>query len=174
LRKARKPHSEHRAGGSFAGSTTISTGSNGVAKAPAFTANSVAGSFIVTASVGGVTLPASFSLTNLAGPAAKIVAVTKTTPQTTTAGSAFAVDPGVVVTDKFGNNLQSLLVTFTAHANTTTGAGATFGGSNTATATTNENGVGTAPQLTANAKKGTFTVLASVAGLTQILTLMID
>jgi hypothetical protein len=56
------------AGGTFAGRTTvtITTGSNGVAKAPAFTANRVAGSFSVTASVHGVSSPASFNLTNLA------------------------------------------------------------------------------------------------------------
>jgi len=164
------------AGGTFAGSSTatVSTGSNGVAKAPALTANSVAGSFSVTASVSGVSLPASFSLKNLAGPAAKIMAVTKTTPQTTTTGAAFPVDLGVVVTDNAGNDLQGLLVTFTVHTNVTTGAGATFGGSTSATATSNANGVATAPQLTANAKKGTFEVIASIAGLTQIFTLTID
>jgi len=163
------------AGGTFAGSTTatVTTGSNGVAKAPAFTANSVAGSFTVTASVSGVNLPASFSLTNLK-PGTKVVAVAKTTPQTTTTGAAFAVDLGVVVTDNVGNDLQGLLVTFTIHDNATTGAGATFGGTATATATTNANGVATAPQLTANTKKGTFEVFASIAGLTRIFTLTID
>jgi len=166
------------AGGTFAGSTTttVTTDSNGVAKAPAFTANSVAGSFTVTASVTGVSSPGSFRLTNLAGPAAKVVAVIGTTPQTTRTNSAFAVDLGVVVTDSDGNYKAGLLVNFTIRANAKSGAGAAFSGSTTATATTNADGVVTAPQLTANAKKGTFTVIASIAGLTQtsMFTLTVD
>jgi hypothetical protein len=54
--------------GTFAGvgSVTVMTDANGVAVAPALTAGTMAGSFEVTASVNGVTMPASFSLTNLA------------------------------------------------------------------------------------------------------------
>jgi len=151
-------------GGTFAGKLTATTNANGVAIAPAFTANAHPGGFTVVASISGANT--SFSLTNLVGPAAKIVAVCKTTPQTTTAGSAFAIDLGVVVTDSVGNDVPGVLVTFTIHANATNGASGTFGGSSTATATTNATGVATAPQLIANAKKGTFTVVASIAGLT--------
>jgi hypothetical protein len=50
----------------FGGSATVSTNTSGVATAPALTANSQAGSYTVTASVAGVTTPASFSLTNTA------------------------------------------------------------------------------------------------------------
>jgi len=154
-------------GGTFVGklTATATTNANGVAIAPAFTANAHPGGFTVIASISGA--HTSFSLTNLVGPAAKIVAVSKTTPQTAKAGSPFAVNLGVVVTDSVGNAVPGVQVTFTIHANATNGASGTFGGSSTATATTNAVGVATAPQLTANAKKGTFTVVASIAGLTQ-------
>ena len=53
------------AGGTFAGGViTATTNSSGIATAPAFTANAVAGSYTVTASVSGATTQASFSLTN--------------------------------------------------------------------------------------------------------------
>jgi hypothetical protein len=155
------------AGGTFAGklTATAATNASGVAIAPAFTANAHPGGFQVIASISGANT--SFSLTNLVGPAAKIVAVNKTTPQTTTPGSAFAVNLGVGVTDSVGNDVPGVLVTFTIRANATNGASGTFGGSSTATATTDAVGVATAPQLTAKAKKGSFTVVASIAGLTQ-------
>ncbi len=55
------------ASGTFAGAVnTATTNANGVATAPVFTANGTAGGpYSVTASVSGVTNPASFSLTNL-------------------------------------------------------------------------------------------------------------
>jgi adhesin/invasin len=57
------------ASGSFAGSVSVTTNSNGIAIAPPFTANSAAGSYTVTATASGVAIPASFSLTNSPGPA---------------------------------------------------------------------------------------------------------
>jgi FG-GAP-like repeat len=51
------------ASGSFAGSTTVTTDSQGVASAPALTANGITGSFVVTAT--GSSLNTAFSLTNL-------------------------------------------------------------------------------------------------------------
>ena len=54
------------AGAAFSGSATATaiTNSSGVAIAPTLTANAIAGSYTVTASVPGVVVPASFSLTN--------------------------------------------------------------------------------------------------------------
>lgn len=54
------------ASGTFAGSTTatVITDVNGVATAPAFTANTSAGSYVVTASVVGVATSATFNLSN--------------------------------------------------------------------------------------------------------------
>ncbi|OLB75036.1 MAG: hypothetical protein AUI14_22180 [Actinobacteria bacterium 13_2_20CM_2_71_6] len=67
------------ASGTFAGGTatvTATTGANGVANAPIFTANGTAGSYQVSASAAGVATPATFSLTNTAvsTPTATIVA----------------------------------------------------------------------------------------------------
>jgi hypothetical protein len=67
--------------GVFAGSASVATDPNGVATAPALTANGQAGDFGVTAAVSGVSTPASFSLTNLPAPAAKSVAKLGTIPQ---------------------------------------------------------------------------------------------
>src|SRR5581483_4407494 len=55
--------------GTFAGALTTAsatTGSNGVAIAPTFTAGSQTGSYTITAAVNGVTATASFQLTNTA------------------------------------------------------------------------------------------------------------
>jgi uncharacterized protein (TIGR03437 family) len=52
------------AGGTFAASATVTTNSAGVAVAPDFTANAVAGSYTITASASGVGAPAVFNLTN--------------------------------------------------------------------------------------------------------------
>ena len=56
------------AGGTFPGGLTsvaVNTDASGIATAPVFTANTTAGTYNVTAAVGGVASPASFSLTNL-------------------------------------------------------------------------------------------------------------
>ncbi|MDP9052912.1 MAG: hypothetical protein M3N93_01205, partial [Acidobacteriota bacterium] len=78
------------AGGAFSGCATavVNTNASGMATAPAFTANSQAGSYTVTASVSGVSPPASFSLTNTAG-AAVTIAATAGTPQSATVSTAF-------------------------------------------------------------------------------------
>jgi uncharacterized protein (TIGR03437 family) len=57
------------ASGTFAGSAAVQTDASGVATAPVFTANGITGNYSVTASVAGVSAPASFTLTNaVAGP----------------------------------------------------------------------------------------------------------
>jgi len=60
------------ASGTFGGSTTVTTNSNGVAIAPLFTANAIAGSFTVSATATGVSVPTTFALTNTPGPAASL------------------------------------------------------------------------------------------------------
>ena len=54
------------ASGAFGGSATVSavTNGSGIAVSPVLTANSQAGSYVVTASVAGVASPANFNLTN--------------------------------------------------------------------------------------------------------------
>ena len=152
------------ASGVFGGSATATatTNSSGVATAPALTANGQAGTYTVTAGVTGVTTKANYSLTNLAGPPASITATTGT-PQSTTINSAFGTNLQAVVRDANSNLLSGVTVTFTAP---TTGAAGFFGSSNTATAATNSSGVATVRSFTANSQSGSYTVFASVTGLT--------
>ena len=148
--------------GSFNGSATATAATNasGIAAAPAFTANSQAGSFTVTASAPNVATPASFSLTNLPGPPASVAAVFGT-PQSATINTAFATALQAAVKDTSNNPVSNVTVTFTASG---TGASAAFSGSAAATAITNAGGIASAPALTANGQTGSYTVAASVAG----------
>ena len=149
------------ASGTFAGGVkTATTNAQGVATAAVFTANSVAGGpYNVTASVVGVAAPASFSLTNLTGTASS-VAATAGTPQNATVNTAFAIQLQATVTDSGNNPVSGVTVTFAAPGS---GASGTFaGGVNTAT--TNAQGVATAPVFTANNVSGAYNVTSSVSG----------
>jgi hypothetical protein len=148
------------AGGSFAGTTAVSD-VNGLATASALTANTKAGKFTVEAWVTGLGAPAVFTLTNIPGTAAAVVA-THGTPQSAGAGKAYATALQAMVVDAFNNPISSVKVTFTVVPNA--GAGASFSGKTSVTATTNSNGLATAPTLKANTKTGSFTVTAMVAG----------
>ncbi|HEX8837415.1 MAG TPA: Ig-like domain-containing protein [Candidatus Acidoferrum sp.] len=149
------------ASGTFAaGVNTATTNASGVATAAMFTANTTAGAYTVTASVGGVGSPANLLLTNLAGSAASITA-TAGTPQSATVNTAFAAQLQSTVKDSFNNPVSGVTVTFTTPAS---GASGTFaGGVNTAT--TNASGVATAPVFTANSVAGgPYTVTGSAPG----------
>ena len=148
------------ASGTFAGGVnTATTNASGVATSAVFTANSVAGSYTVSATVSGVASPANFSLTNLAGAAASIAA-TAGTPQSATVGTAYATQFQATVKDAGGNPVNGVTVTFTAPGS---GAGGTFaGGANTAT--TNASGLAIAAVFTANTTAGAYAVTASVSG----------
>ena len=78
-------------------SSTATTGTNGQASVTA-TANTIAGSYTVTASVAGVTTPASFSLTNTPGTPAS-VAVSSGSGQSATVDQVFA-SPLVALVDR--------------------------------------------------------------------------
>jgi hypothetical protein len=147
------------ASGAFGGAATVITDANGVATAPAFTANTIAGTYNVTATVGGVSTPANFSLTNTAGPAFSIAA-TAGTPQSTVIGTAFPTALKATVLDSFSNPVSGVVVTFTAPSS---GASGLFGASTTATATTTA-GVATAPTFVANSTLGPYAVTASAVG----------
>jgi len=151
------------ASGTFSGGTasaTVTTDSNGIATAPTFAANSIVGSYVVNATVGGVGTPAAFSLTNTAGSAATI-ATSSGTPQSVPVNTAFATLQAVV-TDSGGNAVSGVTVTFTAPAS---GASGTFPGTlSTVAAVTSASGVASAPIFTANATLGSYTVNATVTG----------
>jgi hypothetical protein len=149
------------ASGSFA--TGVSwqavTDATGTATAGPFTANSVAGSYVVTATAPGVSVGANFALTNTAGAAAAITA-TAGTPQSATINGVFGTQLQVTVVDANQNPVPNVTVTFAAPGS---GASGSFAGG-TGTATTNAQGVATAPALTANGTAGTYVVTASVPG----------
>ena len=146
------------ASGTFGGSTSVTTNGSGVATAPAFTANGVAGGYTVTASVSGVATPANFNLTNTAVTPASIIA-SAGTPQSATVNTAFTTALQATVKDSGGQPLSGITVTFAAPGS---GASGTFAGSTSVT--TNGNGVATAPAFTANGVAGGYTVTASVSG----------
>jgi hypothetical protein len=157
------------AGGQFAGrrSVTAITNSVGLATAPVLTANSTVGSFTVTAAVGGVGTTANFALNNTVAPAK--IQISAGSPQSMQVNQAYATDLAVVVLDAKGNPIGGVIVTFTVQPSAS-GSRASFGGSDTATATTTSSGVATAPLLEANGIAGSFTVVALVAGLSTQLT----
>jgi hypothetical protein len=156
---------------STSGSNTVIVGADasGSAAAPVFTANTVAGSYTVTASsqYGSV----SFSLTNTAaGIPARITAIPlKSRSASVTA--RYAQPLQVKVLDSSGNPVAGTTVTFTlasgdsSACGTTPDASASFtGGSVQATATTSSNGVASSPLLTANSTAGSFIATAAVSG----------
>ena len=141
--------------------TTVTTNSNGVAAAPALTANTITGAYTVTATAAGVSTPADFSLTNTAA-VTEIIVASGGTPQSTVINTTFAAPLAATVTTG-GVPTSGVVVTFTAP---TSGASGAFAGtnSNTATATTNASGVATSPAFTANGTTGSYTVTATAAG----------
>jgi hypothetical protein len=149
------------ASGTFATSSTVTTNGIGVAISPVFTANTVAGSYTITASATGATSQ-NFSLTNSPG-AAKTIAILNGNNQSATVGAAFAKSLQVLAKDNYGNVVPGVSVVFTAPS---TGAKGTFATSSTIT--TDSNGLATAPAFTANTVSGTYTVTAASTGLTSL------
>jgi hypothetical protein len=92
------------AGGTFAGGQTSVTvmANSGLALAPIFTANTIAGNFVVTATVGSLTT--SFDLTNVPGAAKQLAFSANPTP--VSAGSP--LNPfTVAIEDQYGNIVTS-------------------------------------------------------------------
>jgi protocatechuate 3,4-dioxygenase beta subunit len=156
----------------FSGATTFSvfTNAQGIATAPALTANTTPGSFQATASVAGVAAPATFDLQNTAS--AIVITPTAGGNQSATVNTAFANRLQATVTDSNGNPVANQTVTFTAPV-TAGNASVTFAGTNTntTTATTNGQGVAIASVMTADTVAGTFNVTASTAGVNAVFSL---
>jgi len=150
-------------GGRFAGRRTVTVRTNaaGIATAPAFTANTKAGHFVVTVGFGGLAAPETIALINLAGPPAHVLTISGT-PQSAATNSSFAKPLTVEVKDAFGNVLSSVPVHFRVEPGSDK-ASATFAGSTAVTATTTNTGLATAPVLQANGVRGAFKVKARVA-----------
>jgi len=144
------------ASAAFSGGNTAETNASGIATANILNANSSLGSYAVIASVSGLVPTATFSLTNVPGPAASVSA-TSGTPQNTARSTAFGSPLRATVRDIGGNALSGVVVTFVLPGSA---ANATFaGGVNTAT--TDNLGVATSAALTANATVGSYAITAS-------------
>jgi protocatechuate 3,4-dioxygenase beta subunit len=137
-------------------STTATTDGTGRASVTA-TANTIAGSYVVSASVEGVDTPAAFNLTNAAGAAATTIAAMGEV-QSAIVGTPFP-DPLVVrVTDAFGNPVEGVEVTFDAPD---TGPSAVLSDD---IVLTDENGLAQVT-ATANAEAGSYAITATVDGI---------
>jgi hypothetical protein len=150
------------ASASFPTGTTATTDSNGFAQVTAV-ANTVAGSYTISAQVNGATTAASFALTNAAGPAA-ISTPTGGTPQYAQVSTEYVTPLGVLVTDAYGNPSSGVAVTFAAP---TTGASATFppDGVSTSVITDIDGMARVTP--TANATPGSYQITATFSGQTN-------
>jgi hypothetical protein len=144
------------ASGTFGGAATVITDASGIATAPAFTANTVAGSYSVTASAGALT--ANFSLSNTPSTPNSVVPISGG-GQNATVNTGFAAPLQASVEDAFGNLVPGASVTFTAP---TSGASLTFAssGTNTETVVTDGGGIATTSALTANGTSGTYDISA--------------
>ena len=128
------------ASGTFAGgapSATATSGTDGVAKAPTFTANAATGSYSVTATVGGVASPATFNLTNTAATGPTTVTVTvgedsyvQADLASTSFGTASVLknvtSPDTRAYLKFGVTVNGTITTATFRAYTQTSSGSGY------------------------------------------------
>lgn len=151
------------ASGTFANGLTgetDTTGSNGIATSSTFTANSIAGTYLVSVSVQGVSTVSGFSVTNDPAPVLAVNA-TNGSPQAALVGTTFSTPLSAVVTQN-GNPMSGMTVTFTAPSS---GASGTFSNKSiTETDTTDSNGIATSSTFTANSAAGAYAVSATVSG----------
>ena len=145
----------------------VGTDASGAATAPMFTANSLTGGYIVTASsaVGSVT----FSLVNTWTGVPASVQLASPSSETTVAGARFGSPLTVRVLDGDGVPVSGAQVSFQLGG---TGAAATAAasfvtGGAQATAVTGADGVAHSPAVVANDVAGSFSATAAVAGVTE-------
>ncbi len=109
------------ASGTFDTFATVPTNAIGVATAPALTANEMAGTFDVVATVTGVATPATFDLTNTAITPTQMFVVSGN-DQSTTVGGTYSNRLAVELTDAQGTPALGVPVTFTPPASGATGS----------------------------------------------------
>lgn len=154
------------ASGTFANGTAsvaVATNGSGVATAATFTANASPGSYVVNATVSGLSTPAVFNLTNTPATPATIMA-TSGTPQSALINAAFATPLQATVKDGKGNLIVGAQITFTAVAAANAASGTFANGTASVSVMTNSNGVAIATTFTANGTAGTYVVNATVPG----------
>lgn len=149
------------ASGTFAGGAyyaTATTNSSGIATSPAFTANSIIGTYIVTASALATQSTSMFDMANTSQPAG--ISVGGGTPQSASISQQFASTFSVTVTDSSSKSVgANLPVSFTAPS-----GNGTFidSDTNVSTVLTNANGVATsAPYVAGASAASPYTVVAS-------------
>jgi predicted outer membrane repeat protein len=151
------------ASGTFASGgnvTTATTDVNGLAVSPAFTANALTGSYVVSAAADGIAAPAQFQLENYIS-IPTTISIVSGTQQFTVINTVFGLPLSVLVKDQFSQPMQGADVTFTAPASAASGAFA--GGTYAITVTTNSGGIAVSPIFTANNLAGTYMVAATIA-----------
>ena len=162
------------ASGIFASSgsriAVVGTDAQGVATAPAFTANDAAGSYSVDAEsdLGTVEL----FLTNTAAGLPASIAPTGDAAQAATVNGTYAQPLQARVLDANGNPVQGATVSFSVVPGAT-GAGASFLGGG-GPVTTDSSGVATSPPLLANGAPGRFTATATVDGVSSVAVYTLD
>ena len=151
------------AAASFVGGSsqaTEVTNAAGIATSPRLIANTTAGTFVATATTAGTTNALSFTLHNLPGKPATIMAGVAATESTAT-GTGFPIRLAVTVADSEDNPVAGINVKFSAPASGATGRFA--GRKRTVTVKTDARGVAVAPSFVANRNQGGYVVLATAA-----------
>lgn len=103
-----------------------------------------------------------FALFEPSSPLPASVAATAGTPQSAIAGATFGMPLQATVTDSNGNPMSGIQVTFAAP---TAGPAGSFGGATLGFATTDSSGLAIAPAFTANGTGGSYSVTATVNGI---------
>jgi hypothetical protein len=145
-------------GGTLAGAAIVKTGSDGVARAGAWTLGTTVGVNTLKASSTGVdTL--TLTATGTPGPATQM-AVFAGNGQTSSVSAAVPIAPAVIVRDQFNNPVAGTAVTFSV----TSGDGSITG----AAQTTGADGVARVGSWLLGATAGTNTLTAEAAGLATV------
>jgi hypothetical protein len=157
------------ASGTFAGkggtTATATSNSEGLATAPAFTANGTVGTYSVLASITAAPTPASFTMVNTTGAPATVTA-TGGGGQSAMVDFPFTLPLTVRVVDSGNNPVSNAAVVFAAPASGASGTFATPSGTTTSSTVvvTNASGLAASGGFTANSIAGADTVTATVAG----------
>jgi hypothetical protein len=123
------------------------------------------GSHTVAATVSGIASPAQFALENYVL-IPTTLSINAGSPQAVPVDTAYPTSMKVLVKDQFANPMAGITVTFTAPSS---GASGTFADTSTniTTANTNASGIASASIFTANSAMGSYTVEATVSGISS-------
>jgi len=156
--------------GSFVSNPSVSSDASGVATAPAYVANLVAGPDTVTATAAGVATPAKFILTNDPG-GAQGISVYRTLADTALVKTQFKDSCYAIVKDQANNPVNGLWVKFTAPAS---GASVTFArtGKSVDSALTANGGIAISSAITSDSVAGDFYILATTPAVTGAATFL--